>query len=645
MCGVFGIITTRPRSELIEPINAAIRALIHRGPDDEGIEFISDERDRLTVAFAHRRLAILDLSPAGHQPMRDDATGNWITYNGEVFNFREIRQGLEELGLRFRSESDSEVLLKGFGLLGKDAIADWRGMFAFGFWNAEARSLTLVRDRLGIKPLYYYHDRDTFIFASEIRALLATGLAPRRISPAALDSYFACGSVEQPLTIIENIHAVLPGHILTFKDGRVQTEAYWELRAGENTRRIDDDRALRDEIRGLLEESVKLRLVSDVPVGVFLSGGIDSSSVVALMRRATRGDIKSFSVCFKEQEFSESAYAETVARHYGADHHSILVTEEEILAKLPCALQAMDQPSIDGVNTFVVSEAAANAGLKVALSGLGGDEVFAGYGFFRTIARDERLRRRVKAAPATLRRATGAAISAVATNNRATKLSSLLRGDHLDEHSVRLHRRLFTAEQRRALVFVGQAGSLSHSEWIDRQTPNCVGQDDILSHSEWVDRQMLNCAKADPVNQASALELGGYLSNTLLRDTDAMSMAHGLEVRVPLIDHKLVERMLAIPGQFKLRRNEPKWMLVDAVGDLPREIIDRPKRGFELPFKHWLPGALRDQAENTLRSARLADFLNQSAIEEVWRGFLDGRVTWSRVWSFYVLGEWVRLNL
>ncbi len=575
--------------------------------------------------------------------MRDNATGNWITYNGEVFNFRDVRRKLEDFGLKFRSESDTEVLLKGYGAVGKDAIADWRGMFAFGFWNAEARSLTLVRDRLGIKPLYYYHDRDTFIFASEIRALLATGLAPRRISPAALDSYFTCGSIEQPLTIIENIHAVLPGHILTFKNGRVQTEAYWELRAGENARRIDDERALRDEIRSLLEESVKLRLVSDVPVGAFLSGGIDSSSVVALMRRATNGAIKSFSVCFKEQGFSESAYAETVARRYHTDHHSVLVTEEEILAKLPRALQSMDQPSIDGANTFIVSEVAANAGLKVALSGLGGDEVFAGYGFFRTIARDEQLRQRVKAAPSALRRATAAAIGAVGVSSRAMKLGSLLRGDHLDEHSVRLHRRLFTAEQRRTLLLVGQDAILSHREQGRALLP--VGQDGILSHSEWIDRQMLNCANADPVNQASALELGGYLSNTLLRDTDAMSMAHSLEVRVPLIDHKLVERMLAITGQFKLRRNEPKWMLVDAAGDLPCEIIDRPKRGFELPFKHWLPGALRDQVENTLRSAKLADFLNQSAMQEVWRDFLSGRVTWSRVWSFYVLGEWARLNL
>ncbi|MGH9938202.1 MAG: asparagine synthase (glutamine-hydrolyzing), partial [Blastocatellia bacterium] len=559
-----------------------------------------------------------------HQPMRDEATGDWITYNGEVFNFRDVRRELEARGLRFRSASDTEVLLKGFSALGKDAIADWRGMFAFGIWNARQRLLTLVRDRLGIKPLYYYQDGDTFIFASEIRALLATGLAPRKISPSALDSYLACGSVEQPLTIIENVQTVLPGHILTFKDGRVHTEAYWELRAGAQNN-AQDERELIEEIGALLADSVKLRLVSDVPVGAFLSGGIDSSSVVALARRGSDSPIKTFSVCFKEREFSEAVYAEKVARLYGADHHSIPVTGDEILSCLPRALRAMDQPSIDGVNTFIVSQAAAAAGLKVALSGLGGDEVFAGYRFFRAIARDERLRNQVKAVPLGLRKAAASAIGAVAANNRAAKLSALLRSDQLNEHSVKLHRRLFTTEQRRALLLANGCASPALEKWNDRQTSNC--------------------ATADPVNQASALELGGYLSNTLLRDTDSMSMAHGLEVRVPLIDHKIVERMLAVPGRLKFRRNEPKWLLVAAVGDLPREIIDRPKQGFELPFKHWLTGPLRDQIESSLRQPQLTGLLNAAAMREVWRDFLKGRLTWSRVWSFYVLGEWARLNL
>jgi asparagine synthase (glutamine-hydrolysing) len=624
MCGIFGIVTTKPQTELIEPVNRAVKALAHRGPDDLGVEFISDERDQVSVVFAHRRLSILDLSPAGHQPMRDEATGNWITYNGEVFNFRDLRRELVAGGLRFRSESDTEVLLKGFGARGCDAIADWRGMFAFGFWDARRRALTLVRDRLGIKPLYYYHNGDTFIFASEIRALLATGFAPRRISSPALDSYLAFGSVEQPLTIIENIHALLPGHILELRDGIAHTEAYWELRAG-GLVEIQDERSLIEELGALLADSVKLRLVSDVPVGVFLSGGIDSSSVVALARRAVNKEIKSFSVCFKEQEFDEAVYAEKVARRYGADHHSILIAEDEILSRLPDALRAMDQPSMDGVNTFIVSQAAAEAGLKVALSGLGGDEVFAGYDFYRAIARDEQLRNQVKAVPYGLRKAAASAINVVAANNRTAKLSALLRSDHLNEHSVKLRRALFTSEQRRALLLANGCASPALEKWNDRQKANC--------------------ATADPVNQASALELGGYMSNTLLRDTDSMSMAHSLEVRVPLIDHKIVERMLAIPGRLKLRRNETKWMLVDAVGDLPREIVDRPKRGFELPYKNWLSGVMRDQVESALWAPQLTGLLSIPAMQEVWSNFLKGRVTWSRVWSFYVLGEWVRLNL
>jgi asparagine synthase (glutamine-hydrolysing) len=623
MCGIFGIVTTRPRSELIEPVNRALDALAHRGPDDRGFEFISDGRDGLTVAFAHRRLSVLDLSPAGHQPMRDEATGDWITYSGKVFNFRDVRRELVARGLRFRSESDTEVLLKGFGARGRDAIADWRGMFAFGFWNARRRSLTLVRDRLGIKPLYYYHDGGTFIFASEVRALLATGLTRRKIAPPALDSYLAWGGVEQPLTIIENVYALLPGHILEFKDGRAQAEAYWELRADKQNK-VRDERELIEEMGALLTDSVKSHLVSDVPVGVFLSG-IDSGSVMALASRGVKSPIKSFSVCFKGKEFGEESCAEKLARRYGAEHYSVLVTEDEILSILPEALRAMDQPSIDGLNTFVVSQAAAGAGMKVALSGLGGDEVFAGHDFFHSIAREEQMRNRVKAAAPRLRKAAASALGAFSSIDSAARLSALLRGDQLNEHSVKLHRHLFTPGQRRALMLATGGASPAVEDWNERQ--------------------MSNCASADPINQASALELGGHLGNALLRDTDSMSMAHGLEVRAPLIDHRVVEKMLTVPGQLKLRRNEPKWMLVDAVGDLPREVARRPKLGFELPFKNWLAGALRERIESALWSPQLTKLLSITAMQEVWSDFLRGRASWSRVWSFYVLGEWAGMNL
>ncbi len=632
MCGIIGVITPKLRQEILPVLTRALGTLAHRGPDDEGLEFLTGEHEPLTAAFGHRRLSILDLSPAGHQPMRDEATGNWITFNGEVFNFREIRHAFEQRGLSFHSQSDTEVLLKGYGLLGKRAITDWRGMFALGLWQAEEQRLVLVRDRLGIKPLYYFYDGQTFLFASEVRALLATGLVPRKLSRAAVESYLAYGSVQQPLTIIENVYAVMPGHVLTFAAGQLHSEPYWELSAQNGSIAKFNKAELTLEIAELLVESVRLRLVSDVPVGVFLSGGIDSSAVVSLMRRATASEIKTFSVFFNELDFDERVYAEQVAQCYATEHHSVFISVNEVLAKLPHALHALDQPAVDGLNSYIVSEAAAQAGLKVALSGLGGDEVFAGYDYFRTIAQSERRRAQVQLLPQGVRRAASAAISTVSHTHRANKLSYLLRSEHLNEHSVLLHRRLFTREQQQQLLTAnGYALDAYQRDWS------------LLK--EWTAQQRTNCSTADAVNQASLLDMSGYLSNTLLRDTDAMSMAHSLEVRVPLIDHKLVERILSIPGQLKVRPDEPKKLLVDAVWNLPPEIVRRPKRGFELPFKHWLLGELREQVESAFTAPELDGLFQRQGVQTLWQDFLQGRVTWSRAWSVYVLGEWIRLNL
>lgn len=635
MCGICGIITPLPRHEILPALTRATRALTHRGPDDEGLDFLTPETAPLTAAFGHRRLSILDLSSAGHQPMKDAASGNWITYNGEVFNFQAVRQTLAARGLRFQSNSDTEVLLKGYGLLGNAAIQDWRGMFALGFWDAAAQRLVLVRDRLGIKPLYYYHDGENFLFASEVRALLATGLVPRKLSRAAVESYLAYGSVQQPLTIIENVYAVLPGHTLTFANGQLRTEPYWQLSAPIASAKSFDEIAVTEEIRELLLEAVRLRLVSDVPVGVFLSGGIDSSAIVSLMRRATSGEIKTFSVFFNELDFNERVYAECVANAYGTSHHSVFLSERDVLDKLPRALNALDQPAVDGLNSYIVSEAAVEAGLKVALSGLGGDEVFAGYDFFRTVEQSERRRTQVQMVPSGLRRAASTAIGALGTlshDHRANKLSLLLRSEHLSEHSVQLHRRLFTQEQQQSLL---AANSYTVAAY----------QRDWALLKDWAAQQRAYCATADVINQASILEMCGYLSNTLLRDTDTMSMAHSLEVRVPLIDHKLVERMLALPGALKVRPGEPKKMLVDAAGNLPPEIVNRPKRGFELPFKHWLLGDLREQVEHAFTAPGLDVLFRPAGVQSLWQDFLQTRVTWSRIWSVFVLGEWLRRNL
>lgn len=563
--------------------------------------------------------------------MRDERTGNWITFNGEVFNFREVRRTLEEQQLAFRSETDTEVLLKGLGLRGLDAVHSWRGMFALGWWEPQAERLTLIRDRLGIKPLYYYYDSTSFIFASEVRALLATGLVPRRLSRAAVESYLAYGAVQQPLTIIENVYAVLPGHALIFEGGSLRTQAYWQLHAAPASSPITDVRELTEELGALLAESVRLRMVADVPVAAFLSGGVDSSAVVSLMRRTTSGAIKTFCIHFNEQSFSEQTHAARVAEQFDTEHHPILLTEQSVLDKLPQALAALDQPSVDGVNTYVVSEAVAQCGVKVALSGLGGDEVFAGYSFFRTIAGDEQRRLRVAGLPFGVRRHAGTVIASLGRSARLTKLGELLRSHALDAHAVFLHRRLFASSQQHELL-----------------TPNggvatqCARDCELLQ--KWQASLLANCAQADPINQASVLDLGGYLANTLLRDTDAMSMAHGLEARVPLIDHKLVERMLAIPGAVKLHPTLPKHLLVKAVGDLPHEIVERPKQGFELPFQRWLRGGWREHVEAALHQPQLDGLLRPAATRQLWRDFVVGRVNWARVWSLYVLNEWAALH-
>jgi asparagine synthase (glutamine-hydrolysing) len=626
MCGIFGIVSTRPADEVRELARRGLRALAHRGPDDEGLEVFS-ATNGLTVALGHQRLSILDLSPAGHQPMRDEVTGDWITYNGEVFNFREVRSRMHDRA--FSSESDTEVILAGLASRDLEAINPWRGMFALAWWDRSREALVLLRDRLGIKPLYYFHRGDELIFASEVRALLESGLVPRRISRSALKSYLAFGSVEQPLTIVENVYSVLPGHAATFLGGKLTEQAYWTLdaKASDSSNGAINTR----ELGGLLEEAVRLRLVSDVPVGVFLSGGIDSSSLVSLLSRVSDGPVNTFSVAFNEKDFSEQTYARRVATRFRTEHHEILLTPESVLEKLPLALADMDQPSIDGINSWVVSEAVASAGLKVAISGLGGDEVFAGYNFFRTLVRDEARLKRAQQIPRPIRETAARAVALAASGNRATKFESLLRGDNLDEPVVRLHRLLFTRRQRESL--------------LREDTRSVVDVEDERRLQAWTDDQVERCAFADAVNRTSALELGGYLANTLLRDTDSMSMAHGLEVRVPLIDHLIVERMMKVAGDSKLKAGRPKWLLVDAVGDLPEEIVNRPKKGFELPFKHWLLGSLRDRVVAAFERPQLDSILDPSGLKRVWSEFERGNVSWSRVWSLYVIDQWARCNL
>ena len=635
MCGIFGIIA---RNAHIPDgvLERGTLSLAHRGPDDSGTIVLRDSvPEPVEIGLGNRRLAILDLSPLAHQPMHDGETGNWIVYNGEIYNFRDVRKELEIAGTSFNSHSDTEVLLKAYAHWGEQCLAKFRGMFAFAIWDARRHRLFLARDPMGIKPLYYVEAGSYFLFASEVRTLLGTGHVRRKLNQAGLMNYLTFGSAYDPLTLLEGVRALPPGHTLTWEGGALRLASYWDLvdesaNAAQSSSVGSEDCAGND-LRPALEEAVRLQLVSDVPVGVFLSGGIDSSALVSIL---SRGGVtpSTFSIVFREAEFSEAQHSRAVAAKFRTDHHEISVSQADVLAAIPDALRAMDLPTMDGVNTYFVSRETRRAGVKVALSGLGGDEVFAGYSSFRTVPRLERLSQFWKHFPRPVRASLASTFAALSPlNDQNRKLASLARDNGRVLHPYFLTRMLFTPGQRDALF---QASS--------------VRSTDAASESQRLSLQ--RALPLDPINRVSYLESRCYMLNTLLRDADFMSMSQGLEVRVPLIDHQLAKAVLALPGAWKVN-STPKKLLVEALaGTLPDEIVHRPKRGFTLPFEHWIRQELRSEIEPVLSAKRIGEgplggALDGGQVQQVWDDFLRGTVSWSRPWSLYVLQRWCELHL
>jgi asparagine synthase (glutamine-hydrolysing) len=602
MCSISGIFSTAPNPDVkaVQRMNAAQK---HRGPDDHGVFQAGN------VILGNTRLAVIDTSPAGHQPMNDPETGNCITYNGETYNFKELRKELEGAWL---SNTDTEVVSRAYRKWGVDAFPRMRGMFALAIWDAAKQNLVLARDTLGIKPLYYYITDDHFVFASELRALLASGLVPRRLSPAGIDSYLASGSVEAPLTIVDGVKQLSPGYCLQVSANE-KIELSETQFASSNAVSVSNRNEAVSQLRSELEESVRVHLVSDVPLGVFLSGGMDSSALVALMSSLHHRP-KTFSVVFDEATFTEAPFSRAVAERFHTDHSEIRLSEDRLIEILPQAIAAIDQPTMDGINTFVVSQAVKNAGITVALSGLGGDELFGGYPSFR---RAIKLGSLSPVSKRILRTASGVGKIALNGSVQRHKLWQLANSDCTPEDVYRISRQLFSTD------FI--TGITGH---------NALYKTNGHHHSR------------DTVNTISQLELKGYMTNTLLRDTDAMSMAHSLEVRVPFVDAKVVDYVLSLPGEWKLGKT-PKPLLADAVSDLlPRDFLARPKMGFTLPFEKWLQQNLRPEVASVLTdSSRFAGF-NSKTVAKVWDNFLQKprAVGWSRPWALYVLAKWCELN-
>ena len=600
MCGIAGWFGP-PRANDAEALR---RALFRRGPDGSGVW----RSDRATLV--HTRLAILDLSEAAAQPMKYECIqvvdgrsehGNGdvsslpnplssvhnprsapsvLTFNGEIYNFHELRAEREAAGERFESDGDTEVLLRLLVREGAGCLSKLAGMFAFAFWNEGSAEALLARDAFGIKPLYYRIDGGTLAFASEASALRQTS---DRIDANALRDYFLWGSVPEPATLYQPIRQLPAGHMLRWKDGEVRVER-WHRPAGEQ-RRLQRDptrRISRPEAvvitRAALEEGVRRHLVSDVPVGIFLSGGIDSTAVLALARTVLgpEADIRTFSIGFDDTELDESSIARRTAEWFGTRHTEWRMTPEDGAAEIPAFLAAVDQPSIDGFNTWCVSKLARQEGMKVVLSGLGGDEWFAGYRSFEQVPRLHRLHRVL----GPLRPFAARMLDLRPPGSPWRRLAAFLRGGGSWLEAFHAQRGIFTAGEARQLAEVLTGQEVSNSPFADA----------LIEERRTTDSKSRGAREI-----VSGLEVTRYMRNQLLRDSDVFSMAHGLELRVPFVDVRLAEVLWAIPPEIRLRQG--KHLLLEAVPEVPEWVWNQPKRGFRFPFQQWMEGQFGELME------------------------------------------------
>ncbi|MFN2621926.1 MAG: asparagine synthase (glutamine-hydrolyzing) [Chthoniobacterales bacterium] len=564
----------------------------HRGPDSRGEWSSPGGRYWL----GNTRLAIVDLSPTGAQPMMDPATGNVIVTNGEIYNHRAVR---EKLGpnVNWRGTSDTETLLVGYARWGRAVVDHLKGMFAFAIYDAARKELFLARDRLGQKPLYYVVEPEGVRVASEVRVLVD---GSEKITPATVSAYLQWGACPESELIYPRIHVLPAGHAMIIAaDGAIESWRYWP----KQTAFASSTDNVVPRLRGLIDKAVEEHLLSDVPVASFLSGGLDSSVVTALAAQKLANKLQTYSVGFDLAEFDESAIADEVARRYGTNHHQIRLSEEQVIESVTEAVAKLDLPSVDAINTYIVARAVASHGVKVALSGLGGDELFGGYPSFRDVPRLQLI----AALPGFLRRLVSFA------GNLGDRLADVpSTGDAVELAHWR--RRFFTDESIR------RAGLPLTRETLD--VP--VALPDDFSRITWA-------------------ELNGYMRRMLLRDADQMSMAVSLEMRVPFLDHELVEYVLGLPAEIKKRYRGVKGLLVEACRDLlPAAVYERPKAGFVLPMKQWILGPLASFVEEGSLETVSRGLLPESFVNQMREKFRRQQLHWTRLWSIVVLGHYAR---
>ncbi len=589
--------------------------IAHRGPDDAGIFAEAN------VVLGHRRLSIIDLSAAGHQPMYSHNNQFVLVYNGEIYNFEEVKS---QLRINTKTKSDSEVLLEAWVQKGPACLDLLNGMFAFAVYDKASEELHVVRDRLGIKPVYYKETSTEIAFASEIRAVLAADETENRLNPDALVDYLRYQTVHAPHTIVEGVRMLMPGHRMVINSKGVNFIEWWKPAVRPSALSYEE---AKKQTRELLKASVKRRLVADVPFGAFLSGGIDSSAVVAMMSEVSSQPVKTFCVTFDESEYSEAKYAKLIAEKYKTEHTEIHLKPADFLQELPQALDAMDHPSGDGINTYVVSKATRNAGITMALSGLGGDELFAGYDVFRRVT-EVQSKSWLNTIPRPIRKVGSSLLKATGKTAAKEKAAHVLSLPRIDFRSFYPVTRQVLLDEQIAVLLTSSANTRNSVAMI-------------------VDSLCVDCDNQHLLSCVSKAEIATYMQNVLLRDADQMSMASALEVRVPFLDYTLVEFALSLSDDIKFPHTAKK-LLVDALRDeLPPEITDRKKMGFVFPWEQWMRNELKDFCANRILwlQNNVAQ-LDSAGIHNLWNSFLSGdkRVTWSRIWPLVVLSHWMQKN-
>lgn len=606
MCGINGVFYFNQQhadAGCLHKMNCAIE---HRGPNNKGV-FVENN-----IGLGHVRLSIIDLSISGNQPMFSNDERFVLIFNGEIYNYKKLKSLLSDYS--FKTSSDSEVLLAAYSKWSKQMLEYLEGMFAFIILDKNDNSLFIARDRMGIKPLYYYKDNNLMVFSSEIKGLIASGLFVPRLNRNKLPEYFKIGTVTGNDTLLENVFMLPPASSLTISNNTLTFNTYWTS-SSEVNNEIEYEES-KKQVRELFFKAVEKRLVSDVPFGAFLSGGIDSTAVTAAMRECMSGQIETFNISFDENQFSEAHFAREVSRKFSTHHTEIKLSPNLFLSEIEAILKSYDHPCVDGANTYIVSQATRKAGITMALSGLGGDELFGGYPVFKLLKPTLNVLQKI---PFPFRKL-GSMILKSSSQTKKRKLADMLSLSNPDESSVyEIFRTMMSKNESNTLV--GNSIPIVKPSYFSNQ--------------------------GGLISNISNAEFHYYLQPVLLRDTDQMSMRHALEVRVPFLDHHLVEYVLSVPDSYKTKTNAPKSLLVESLSDLlPHDIVYRKKMGFVLPWEFWIKNELSPYVDNAIDKLETYNLLDHKQWKEAFQNFKNGKQfnNWNIFWALTVLVYWIENN-